>query len=288
MLAERTSDPVPHAFEYQGSRILYWEYGDPTGRPLLMIHGFRGNHHGLRGVYSRLPQYRIIVPDLPGHGESLPFRDIPHTVAAYAEMVAEFITATDLDRPVLLGHSFGSIVAAHVAAVYPDSISDLILVNPIAAKPGQGALASIAAARLVEAYYWLGTNLPDRLSQRMLKSHTWARLMSAALARTRERSTRRRVIAHHIADTTSPQHRRVIAEAFAESITRTALEDAAKIHTRTLLVVGEQDNVAPLADQRRLNRTMASSQLIVVPRQGHLLHLEQPESAAQAIAHFIG
>ena len=80
---------------------------------LVLVHGFRGDHHGLEPVVAQLPGFRIISPDLPGFGESATFQGRPHDIEAYADWLAAFIGAVGIDGPyALLGHSFGSIVAA--------------------------------------------------------------------------------------------------------------------------------------------------------------------------------
>jgi len=64
--------PVREAVvEVRGSTVRYWEYG-PVDRPvdLLLVHGFRGDHHGLEPIVSNLPGLRIVTPDLPGYGVS--------------------------------------------------------------------------------------------------------------------------------------------------------------------------------------------------------------------------
>ena len=83
---------------------------------LVMIHGFRGNHRGLEAIAGALTDFEVIIPDLPGFGESAPF-DHEHSVAAYADWLSGFITALGLaGKTHLLGHSFGSIVVAHAVA----------------------------------------------------------------------------------------------------------------------------------------------------------------------------
>ncbi|HIY64770.1 MAG TPA: alpha/beta hydrolase, partial [Candidatus Agrococcus pullicola] len=53
-----------------GVATVWFEYGPESGRPLAFVHGFRGDHHGLETIAAHLPGYRILIPDLPGFGES--------------------------------------------------------------------------------------------------------------------------------------------------------------------------------------------------------------------------
>jgi len=53
-----------------GSRTRYWEYGTPqTGPTIVVVHGYRGDHHGLEPVVNLLEDFHVISPDLPGFGE---------------------------------------------------------------------------------------------------------------------------------------------------------------------------------------------------------------------------
>ncbi|THE16454.1 alpha/beta fold hydrolase, partial [Kocuria rosea] len=63
-----------------GHKVRYWFYDvDRAPKPLLvLVHGFRGDHHGLQLVADRLRErYHVVVPDLPGFGRSEPFPDRP-------------------------------------------------------------------------------------------------------------------------------------------------------------------------------------------------------------------
>ncbi|MDN5749154.1 MAG: alpha/beta hydrolase, partial [Pseudonocardia sp.] len=80
-----------------------------------MLHGLRGDHHGLEPIVSHLDGFRVLVPDLPGFGETPPLHRGAHDVTSYAAWTREFVAAAAHEASggvVLLGHSFGSIVAA--------------------------------------------------------------------------------------------------------------------------------------------------------------------------------
>ena len=122
-----------HRTDVDGTQTAWWEYGSADAPVLVLVHGFRGDHHGLEPVVAQLPGFRIISPDLPGFGESGTFHGRPHDIEAYADWLGAFIHAVGIDgRYALLGHSFGSIVVANAVArgLAPER---LVLVNPIGA-----------------------------------------------------------------------------------------------------------------------------------------------------------
>ena len=79
----------------------------------MFLHGLRGDHHGLAPIVAHLDGLRVLVPDLPGFGESSPLPADSHDVEGYRAWTRDLlaIIAPDGDA-VLAGHSFGSIVAA--------------------------------------------------------------------------------------------------------------------------------------------------------------------------------
>ena len=108
---------------------------------LLFIHGFRGNHLGLKDTmdYLKTRGYNCIAPDIPPafntQKEKLPKLD-SHTAEGYAKWVADYILEKHLDKPILIGHSMGSIISAATAEKYPEMINDkLILLSPICVTP---------------------------------------------------------------------------------------------------------------------------------------------------------
>src|SRR5690606_24947079 len=102
----------------------------PSRGVIYAVHGFRGDHHGLARIVSHLEHYTVIVPDLAGFGSSTSMADLEHDVNGYAAVLQQLAQELQLDSSVhLLGHSFGSIVAAKLATTR--SFASLILLNPI-------------------------------------------------------------------------------------------------------------------------------------------------------------
>lgn len=98
---------------------------------VVMIHGFTGSKENWYPVARALRgRYRLVVPDLPGWGESQRKPDADYGFAAQAERVAAFIRAVSPNRPVvLLGHSMGGGIAALVAARHPELVARVGLLD---------------------------------------------------------------------------------------------------------------------------------------------------------------
>ena len=262
-----------------GARVAYWTYEPvrttPETRTILVIHGFRGDHHGLLRVADQLPEMRLIMPDLPGFGSSAAFADAEHSVESYGRFISDFMAALGLGPDtVLLGHSFGSIVTSHYVAAHPGTVSELILVNPIAAPALEGPKGLMT--KLAVLYYEAAARLPRRLGQGLLRSQLIVRVMSETMAKTKDKQLRRFVHAQHSAYFSAFADRKSLLEAFKASVGGNVAEVARSLTLPVLLIAGEKDEIATLPDQHTLLALLPDAHLDVIPGVGHLIHYETP------------
>ncbi len=276
--------------ELHGSTVAYWTY-EPVRetaetRTILVIHGFRGDHHGLLRVADQLPEMRLIMPDLPGFGSSAAFAAGEHSVEQYGTFITGLMAALGLGPDtVLLGHSFGSIVAAHFVASHPGAVRPLILINPIAAPALEGPKGVMT--KLAVLYYRLGARLPRALGLALLRSPLIVRVMSEAMAKTGDRELRAFIHAQHHSYFSAFANRESLLESFTASVSGHVAEVAEKLTLPVLLVAGEKDEIATLPDQRHLATLLPDGALKVIPGVGHLIHYETPAPAAGFIRSFL-
>ena len=276
--------------EIDGARVAYWVYEPvrvtPETRTILVVHGFRGDHHGLLRVADQLTDMRLIMPDLPGFGGSAPFPGGEHSVPAYSGFLTGFMAALDLGADtVLLGHSFGSIIASHFVAANPGAVAELILVNPIAAPALEGPKGLMT--KLAVLYYEAAARLPQRLGLALLRSQAIVRVMSVTMAKTGDKDLRRFVHAQHSSYFSAFADRESLLQAFKASVGSNVSEVAPELTLPVLLIAGEKDEIALLADQHKLAARLPDGQLEVIPGVGHLIHYETPEPAARYIRRFL-
>lgn len=251
-----------------------------------MIHGFRGTHHGLARIIEQLPEYHIIVPDLPGFGTSDPFTHQPHTIDSYVAFLGAFITHLQLlSPPILLGHSFGSIIASHFAAANAVMVDKLILINPIGAPALQGPKAVLS--KLAIFYYFIGRKLPTKLSHSWLSTPAIVKVMSVSMTKSKEPAMRRYIHDQHLTYFSRFANPQVVAEAFTASISHDVREVASSITTPTLLIAGEHDDITPLEKQHMLSASIKNSRLAIINDVGHLIHYETAAEASELIREFI-
>lgn len=267
-----------------GGTTAYWVYGpEDAETTLLVVHGYRGEHHGLEPVVAHLPDVRIISPDLPGFGETPPLPGRVHDLDAYAEWLTAFAAAV-APGVVVLGHSFGSIVAsAAVAGGLPTP--KLILVNPIGAPALEGPRGILT--RLAVFYYWAGARLPKGMGEALLRSGLIVRVMSESMAKTKDAELRRFVHDQHDTYFSRFSDRDVLHDAFVASVSHDVREFAPQIAVPTLLIAADQDDITPIEAERHLATLFPDAELVEIEGVGHLIHYETPEPAAVAIRRFL-
>ena len=281
-----------HAHRDSAGGVLtaWWNYGPTTGPiDLVLVHGFRGDHHGLEPFVAKLgPRLRIVVPDVPGFGDSnalAPAQSGESRIRGYAQWLQAFLRTVGADSSTtILGHSFGSIV---VAAAFHEGLpqSTCVLVNPIAANALQGPRGLMT--RLAVLYYRASTALPERAGHALLRNRAIVRIMSETMTKTKDRELRRWIHGQHDSYFSSFASRDSVLEAFQASVAHDVSEFAATLPAGTLLIVAERDDITALPKQRELAARIPNSQLEVVPGVGHLVHYEAPEFAATKIAEYL-
>ncbi|MDQ1128445.1 alpha/beta fold hydrolase [Microbacterium sp. SORGH_AS_0888] len=273
-----------HEAEIAGGRTSYWVYGsDDAPVTLLLVHGFRGDHHGLEPVVAHLRGVRVVSPDLPGFGLTPPLPGRTHDIDAYASWLREF-AASVAPGAIVVGHSFGSIVSAAAVASGLDT-PRLVLVNPIGAPALEGPRGILT--RLAVLYYRLGAWLPRAAGEALLRNRVIVRAMSISMAKTRDPALRRFVHAQHDAYFSGFADRDVLLDAFVTSVSHDVREFAAAIDVPTLLIAADRDDITPIEAERALRALFPDARLVEIAGVGHLIHYETPRQAAEAITDFL-
>ena len=273
-----------------GVHTRAWQYGAADGAPLVLVHGFRGDHHGLQGLamaaVELAPELRVIVPDLPGFGETPAIPEREHSLELFGEWLIEF-TAQVSDGAqsfAILGHSFGSLVVAN-ALSQGLAPSVTMLINPISAPALQGPQAFMT--QLAIGYYRCADLLPEGPSRALLGNPLVVRVMSEVMAKTRDAELRAWIHNQHHQYFSVFADSRSLLQAFKASVSHTVTQYSESFHTPTLLIAGDRDDITPLKAQLALAKRLNDAQLRVVPGVGHLVHYEAVDYAAAEIVAFL-
>lgn len=273
-----------HAATIDNVDTHWWDYSAGRGADtLVFVHGFRGDHHGLQLIADALPEFRVLIPDLPGFGRSATWATGVDSIDDFGRWLRAFLDETGTTQSVVLGHSFGSIVVAN-ALVGPRT-APIVLVNPISQKALEGPRKLESA--VASAWYAIGNALPESLGNRWLSAPFFVRAMSVLLCKTRNASIRRWVHEQHDLYFSLYADRDSLVQAYGVSTSSTVADTAAAIEAPTLLIAADRDDVTPLDAQYAIQPVFPNATLVVINGVGHLVHYEKPIETAAAIREFL-
>lgn len=268
-----------------GVETHWWEFdAAPGARTVVMIHGYRGDHHGLQLFADALPEFRVLIPDLPSFGVSSSWSDGVHSIDDFADWLTAFLESTETRDAVVLGHSFGSIVVSR--AMRGPRQAPVILVNPISQKALTGPKKVLAA--LGSSWYVVGGKLPEKLGRAFLSMPIIVRVMSALLVKSSRRDLRRWIHEQHALYFSRFSDRDSLIGGYRISTTNDVSDNAAEIVAPVLLVAAAQDDITPIAAQQLVVTKFPNAQLAIIDGVGHLIHYEKPLETAAIIREFVG
>jgi pimeloyl-ACP methyl ester carboxylesterase len=281
VMAPRQS--VRHNAVIDGVDTSWWVYDSaPDAKTIVMVHGFRGDHHGLELFADALPEYRVIIPDLPGFGESGSW-ETEVSADGYGRWLTSFLDHTKSTNAPVLGHSFGTIVVSN--GLRGPRSAPIILVNPISQRALTGPNRLMTA--VASSWYRVGALLPERAGNALLSFPLSVRVMSELLAKSRDSGLRAWIHNQHALYFSSYSDLRSLVGAYTVSISHDVSEYAASVAAPVLLVVADRDEITPLSAQERVRNVFPNAELTVLSGVGHLVHYEKPLETAAAVRKFL-
>lgn len=262
----------------RGTDVRYWRIENGARDTVLLLHGLGGDHRGLADVAAALPGVDVVVPDLPGYGLSAPMTD-PHSLANYADAVADLRAALGLDTCHLLGHSLGASIALVHAARHGAGLRSLSLLNPV-------STANNLTAGLGKLYYRVAAALPPRMARWWLVSKPAVYVSDAFVITTKDRARRRWILEmdyENYAGASVP----AMIESFLSYYATPFDDHAAAITVPTLVTTGHRDGIAPVSAVTALAGRIPDARLVLLPGSGHLAPVEIPADVAGVVGGFL-
>jgi 3-oxoadipate enol-lactonase len=252
------------------AEIVYEVLG--SGVPVVLLHPFPVNHELWKPAAQALTsRYRLILPDLRGHGDS-GVGEGPATMAKHAADIALILDQEDVGRAPFIGVSIGGYVLFECWRNYRGRIAALGLCNTKAqadtaeARAGRLQVAADVVERGTEAFF----------------HNTASKLMGPTTHRTRpdlvEGALRmmRKMSAQGVA-----QVQRGMAER------PDSVEILRTINVSALIVTGDEDTVTGIAEAELMRREISGSQMKIVAKTGHYSPWEQPEEVGKIVRRFL-
>ena len=135
-MSDEISGPTSHSYFSQRLRLHYVDWGNPTAKPLLLVHGGRDHCRNWDWVALALREsWHVIAPDLRGHGDSEWSADGQYDMAGYVYDLAQLIHQQNLAPVTLIGHSLGGNIALRYTGIYPDAVHRLVAIEGLGLSP---------------------------------------------------------------------------------------------------------------------------------------------------------
>ncbi|MGL4317494.1 MAG: alpha/beta fold hydrolase [Pseudomonas sp.] len=253
--------------------IRYYEGGPAEGETILMLHGFGGNRDTwLRFARHLTDRYHVIVPDLPGFGESSK-PDASYDVASQAERVHALAKALGIQKLHLIGNSMGGHIAALYAARHPEEVLSLGLLNN----------SGVNSPSKSEMFQRIQRGEPNPLVVR--KPEDFDVLMHFVFATPPDMPES---LKRHFAEQ-SMANREHYDQIFGQLRTQyVPLEpELPKIQAPTLLLWGDQDRVLDVSSIEVMKPLLKKPSVVIMKDCGHVPMLERPEETAQHYQAFL-
>jgi pimeloyl-ACP methyl ester carboxylesterase len=128
--------PVSHSFISQRLRLHFVEWGDPAAPPILLVHGGRDHCRSWDWVARELAaDWRVIAPDLRGHGDSAWSPDGEYTILSHLYDLAQLIHQLKIAPMPIVAHSLGGNIALRYTGLYPQNVSKIVAIEGLGPSP---------------------------------------------------------------------------------------------------------------------------------------------------------
>jgi pimeloyl-ACP methyl ester carboxylesterase len=260
----------PQRIRSGDAEIVYWTLGD--GPPVVLLHPFPAHHEFWLPVAEPLSaRYRLILPDLRGHGES-GVGDGPATMEKHAADIRSVMDDADVGRCPLIGVSIGGYLLFEFWRKFRGRVAALGLCNTKA--PADNTEAR--TARLQAA-----NDVLERGTEPFFES-----MVQKVLGRT-TRETRPDLVEGvlRMMRKMSPEDVAQVQRGMAER--PDSAETLKTINVPTLLVTGDEDAMTGANEAEFMRQRISGSRMVVIPKAGHYSPWEQPEQVARLLRQFL-
>lgn len=263
--------PNRAASRYVDAGGLRWHVQElgVAGPQLLLLHGTGAATHSWASMAPLLAQhFRVIAPDLPGHGFTDPSAREQQSLPGMAQSVASLLDALEISPRLAIGHSAGAAVLVRMTLdglIHPDAIAAF---NG-ALLPFEGLMGKVfpRAARVLASL----PVLPGLLARRSARSPMIDRLIEQTGSRSAALD-----LVHYQSLSQSPRHIRGVLAMMANWDLAALERDILALDTPLYLVACANDRAVPAAQARYLKARLSCAHLRIVPGLGHLGHEEDP------------
>jgi pimeloyl-ACP methyl ester carboxylesterase len=268
--------------DLHGERIAYLDEG--SGEAIVLLHGMAGSSDTWRSLIGPLSRkYRVVAPDLLGHGNSTKPRT-DYSLGALSVLIRDVLNELGITRATFVGHSLGGGISMQFVYQHPDYVQRLVLINSGGLGPDVGMLlrlSSLPGAELV---------LPIIAAKRLLApgERVWSLMRKAGIESPRGEEMWR----HYRSLSDGPTRQAFLRTVRAVIDHRgQAVSALNRLNTRmdfpVMAIWGDRDTMIPVAHAYAAQRVRPDVRVEVLTDVGHFPHAERPAEVAELIDDFI-
>src|SRR5712692_5282414 len=260
-----------------GTRLHFVIKG--AGRPVVLIHGNPGSGQDWTRLFGPLAaNHKAIAFDRPGHGLSRRPKHIEATVEVQARLLHDALKQLHVERPIVVGHSWGGALALIYAITYPKEVAGVVLVAP-AVYESQDAVSLLTSVPAVPV---IGDAVNLVLTPLFAATFVRSELKKAFSPDPVPKNYLRSVLS----EWTRPK------KVKAYSLDEASLNDSLKkfsprypeITIPVSILAGDSDLIVPEKENaERLHQALSKSHLVVLPKTGHQIPFTRPQAVLDEI-----
>ena len=251
-----------------GGVNVYYEVEDGAELPLVFVHGWTANMNWWKEQRSYFAgKYKMVFVDNRGHGNS--DKPLEYEHYRFENFVSDLdlvVKHAGLERFILVGHSFGTMISMKYCVEHPEKILALILIGGGTKIKALHKLGYPFAKLFATLSYKRSADFVSKLAVGKKAGEVKEWILDQAMKYTPPYSA---------------------MNTYKTLTTVDLRDDAKKIDKPTLIIVGEEDALLPVSKSEELSRMIRNSKLVVVKNAGHCVILEKPEVVNKSIEGFV-
>ncbi len=234
---------------------------DGDQNPVFLVHGAGGSRLHWPGSLRRIPGRQVFALDLPGHGRS--DGDGKQQISEYGEALVNWLNAEDHPPGVMIGHSMGGAIAIWTAVHHQDRLGGLVLIGTGGHLPVNPWLLDALAD-------------PGQFEAAVEKITRWS--FNPSAERDLIENSREQLLS---------VDRSVLRGDFLACSQYDLRDHLEQIQLPTLILVGEEDKMTPVALSRELAQQIPNSRMEEIPEAGHMVMIEKPAEIGGRVRVFL-
>jgi pimeloyl-ACP methyl ester carboxylesterase len=271
--------PYPSNFlELDGQLVHYRDEGPrDDAQPILLIHGTSASLHTWEGWAAALrPAHRVISFDLPGFGLSGPSPGEDYRGDTYARFVLKLMDRLHVQHFIVGGNSLGGEVAWRTAAMAPERVTRLILVDAAGYRFSPESMPIGFRVARTPGLNWA----MDYLTPRALVERSVRDVYGDPSKVTSE------LVDRYYELTLREGNRHALGQRFQQQVPGEGAERIAALKLPTLILWGGRDRLIPPDSAEHFHRDITGSRLVVFPELGHVPQEEDPAATVRPVLEF--